>query len=44
MSIKVNLKDIIEEMEMQFEESLSLLNIKTGEIVIVTSVDLRAAH
>jgi hypothetical protein len=35
MSIQVKLKDIIEEMEVQFEESRSLLNIKTGEIVIV---------
>eukprot|EP00130_Batrachochytrium_dendrobatidis_P008642 XP_006683517.1 hypothetical protein BATDEDRAFT_93274 [Batrachochytrium dendrobatidis JAM81] len=31
-------------MEMQFEESLSLLNMKTGEIVLVTSEDLRAAE
>jgi len=44
MSIKVKLKDIIEEMEIQFEESRSLLNIKTGEIVIVSSEDLRAAE
>nr|WP_246869475.1 hypothetical protein [Priestia megaterium] len=38
------LKDIIEEMEIQFEESRSLLNIKTGEIVLVTSEDLRAVE
>ncbi|MFS0824706.1 UPF0158 family protein [Bacillus sp. 1P02SD] len=44
MSIKVKLKDIIEEMEIQFEESRSLLNIKTGEIVLLTSDDLRAAE
>ncbi|MFB6468967.1 UPF0158 family protein [Cytobacillus sp. Hz8] len=44
MSIQVKVKDIIEEMEIQFEESRSLLNIKTGEIVIVTSEDLRAAE
>lgn len=44
MSIKVKLKDIIEEMEIQFEESRSFLNIKTGEIVIVTSKDLRAVE
>lgn len=44
MNIQVSLKDIIEEMEVQFEESRSLLNIKTGEIMIVTSEDLRAAE
>lgn len=44
MNIQVSLKDIIEEMEVQFEESRSLLNIKTGEIIIVTSEDLRAAE
>jgi hypothetical protein len=44
MSIQVKLKDIIEEMEIQFEESRSLLNIITGEIVLVTSEDLRAVE
>jgi hypothetical protein len=44
MGIQVKLKDIIEEMEIQFEESRSLLNITTGEIVLVTSEDLRAAE
>jgi hypothetical protein len=44
VNIQVKLKDIIEEMEMQIEESLSLLNMKTGEIVLVTSEDLRAAE
>ena len=44
MNIQVKLKDIIDEMEIQFEESRSLLNIKTGEIVLVTSEDLRAAE
>src|SRR4051794_1140439 len=44
MSIQINLKDIIEEMEIQFEESRSLLNITTGEIVLVTSEDLRAVE
>ena len=44
MNIQVKLKDIIDEMEIQFEESRSLLNIRTGEIVIVTSDDLRAAE
>jgi hypothetical protein len=31
-------------MEIQFEDSHSLLNINTGEIVLVTSEDLRAAE
>src|SRR3954451_21430134 len=31
-------------MEIQFEDSRSLLNINTGEIVLVTSEDLRAAE
>jgi hypothetical protein len=44
VNIQVKLKDIIEEMEIQFEESRSLLNIKTGEIVLVASEDLRAAE
>ncbi|WML46713.1 UPF0158 family protein [Neobacillus sp. PS3-34] len=44
MKIQVKLKDIIEEMEIQFEESSSLLNVKTGEIVLVSSEDLRAAE
>ncbi|MDQ0201726.1 UPF0158 family protein [Neobacillus ginsengisoli] len=44
MSIQVKLKDLIEEMEIQFEESHSFLNIKTGEIVLVSSDDLRAVE
>jgi hypothetical protein len=44
LNIRVKLKDIIEEMEIQFEDSRSLLNIKTGEIVLVTSEDLRAVE
>jgi hypothetical protein len=44
VNIQVKLKDIIKEMEIQFEESRSLLNIKTGEIVLVTTEDLRAAE
>ncbi|MBT2636665.1 UPF0158 family protein [Bacillus sp. ISL-39] len=44
MNITIKLNDIIEEMEVQFEESRSLLNIKTGVIVLVTSEDLRAAE
>ncbi|MBO1511073.1 UPF0158 family protein [Metabacillus bambusae] len=44
MSIQVKLQAIIEEMEIQFEESQTLLNSKTGEIIVVTSDDLRAAE
>lgn len=44
MSIQVKLTDIIEEVEGQMEDSRSLLNMKTGEIVIVTSEDLVAAE
>lgn len=44
MNIQVKLKDIIEEMEIQFEESRSLLNVETGEIVLVTSEELRAVE
>lgn len=44
MSVKVKLKDIIAEMEIQFEESHTYLNSKTGEIVVVTSDDLLAAE
>ncbi|MFF2288625.1 UPF0158 family protein [Peribacillus butanolivorans] len=44
MTVHVKLKDIIEEMEIQFEESQSFLNINTGEIFFVTSNDLRAAE
>lgn len=44
MSVSVKLKDIIEELEMQMEESCSFLNIKTGGIVAFTSDDLRAAE
>ena len=44
MTVQVKLKDIIEEMEIQFDESQSFLNINTGEIFFVTSNDLRAAE
>ncbi|MDQ0257732.1 hypothetical protein J2S74_005194 [Evansella vedderi] len=44
MSIQVKIEDIIEEMELQFEESHALLNIQTGDIVVVTSEELRAAE
>ncbi|WP_260412496.1 hypothetical protein [Alkalihalobacillus sp. TS-13] len=44
MNIQVNLKDIIENMEIQFDESRTFINIITGEIVVVTSEELRAAE
>jgi hypothetical protein len=44
MKVKVKLEAIIEEMELAFEESRSLLNTKTGEIVLLTSDDLNAAE
>lgn len=44
MSVQVKLKDLIEEMEIQSEETRSFLNIKTGELVFVTSEDLGAAE
>jgi hypothetical protein len=40
----VKLQSIIEELEMQFEESRTFLNIETGEIILVTSEELRAAE
>jgi len=40
----VKLQSIIEELEMQFEESRTFLNIETGEIIIVTSEELIAAE
>ncbi|MEH7524063.1 UPF0158 family protein [Bacillus sp. JJ1503] len=44
MNIQVKLQAIIEEMEIQFDESRTFLSIKTGEIIVVTSDDLRAAE
>ncbi|QED47997.1 UPF0158 family protein [Cytobacillus dafuensis] len=44
MNIQVKLQAIIEEMEIQIEESRTFLSIKTGEIIVVTSDDLRAAE
>jgi Uncharacterised protein family (UPF0158) len=40
----VKLQSMIEELEMQFEESRTFLNIETGEIISITSDDLRAAE
>ncbi|WP_251028599.1 UPF0158 family protein [Bacillus sp. ISL-18] len=44
ISVQVKLRDIIEEMELQFEESHSFLNNKTGEIVLISCEDLSAAE
>lgn len=44
MNNPVKLQSIIEELEMQFEESRTFLNLKTGEIISITSDDLRAAE
>ncbi|KAB2331590.1 hypothetical protein F7731_18635 [Cytobacillus depressus] len=44
MNIQVKLQAIIGEMEIQFEESRTFLSIKTGEIIVVTSDDFRAAE
>ncbi|MEK4485765.1 UPF0158 family protein [Psychrobacillus sp. FSL H8-0484] len=44
MNNPVKLQSIIEELEMQFEESRTFLNIETGEIIIVTSEELIAAE
>jgi Uncharacterised protein family (UPF0158) len=40
----IKLQKIIEELEIQFDESRTFLNVKTGEIVSVTSEELRAAE
>lgn len=44
MNIQVKLKDIVDEMEIQFDDSRSMFNIKTGQIVLVTTEDLIAAE
>jgi len=44
MNNPVKLQSIIEELEMQFEESQTFLNIKTGKIISVSLEDLRAAE
>jgi hypothetical protein len=40
----VKIQAIIEELGMQFDESRTFLNVKTGEIISVTLDDLRAAE
>ncbi len=44
MSVLIKLKNLIEEMEIQSEETRSFLNMKTGELVLVTLEDLGAAE
>lgn len=44
MTVKVKLQDIMDELDFYSEESLSLINKQTGEIVYVSLADLRAAE
>lgn len=44
MSLKVNLEQIIEGMEMQSEQNRSFLNLKTGEVVFVSQEVLTIAE
>lgn len=44
MKKTVKLQDIIEGMEMQFPETHTYLNLKTGEIITVSSDELRTAE
>jgi len=44
MSKPVSLQSVIDGMEMQFAESTSYLNKKTGEVISVTDEELRAAE
>lgn len=44
MKAKVNLRDIIDGMEMQFDEWNTYLNRSTGEVLSVSQNDLRAAE
>ncbi|MEH7883860.1 UPF0158 family protein [Bacillus sp. JJ1609] len=44
MSFPIKIQSIIEELEMQFDESQTFLNKNTGEIVFVKLEDLRAAE
>lgn len=44
MRVLVKLKSILEELEIQFDESRTFLNVETGEIVSVTSEELIAAE
>ena len=44
MSVRVKLSDIIEGMEFQSDESSSYLNKKTGEVVLISDYEMRAAE
>ena len=44
MAVPVKLKDIIEGLEFLTDEGSSYLNTTTGEVVSVTTEDLRAAE
>lgn len=44
MSVRVKLSDIIEGMEFQSDESSSYLNTRTGEVVLISDYDMRAAE
>jgi hypothetical protein len=44
MGTRVKLSDIIEGMQFQSDESSSYLNIKTGEVILMTDYAMRAAE
>jgi hypothetical protein len=44
MAFPIKIKSITDELEVQFEESLTFLNKNTGEIVTVTTEELNAAE
>ena len=44
MAVQVKLKDIIEGLEFLTDEGTSYLNTTTGEVVYVTTEELRAAE
>lgn len=44
MSVQIKLKDMVDELEVQLDDFHSFLNVKTGQIVGVTSEDLQAAE
>jgi hypothetical protein len=44
MTAKINLQDLIEEMDMQFDDSVTLVNVRTGELVVILNEFLQAAE
>ena len=44
MDIRVKLDDIVQELDLQFDEMSSYLNSKTGDIVSISFEELRAAE